>query len=261
MADNVSSASLIQSAISFSKPIYPLLQPDGQPYADISSTVFLGRVHQAPRTNSGFGCLQAAGIPERLVMVFISLGQLSRALKMLNDGSVDRPSYDRIGDYRNLVQHRLLSLPTTEDLHEQILEGRTASQDIWSLYDACRITALLYSTHVTFPVPRTASQREDVLTSHRTKLLAIGPHIRQSSEVLELQLWCTIIGGIASEHGTHRNWYTIEVKRLASLCGVQSSLQLMETMERFAWMEEACQAGARALWNAADGGTRIMHEQ
>jgi hypothetical protein len=261
MADNVSSASLIQSAISLSEPIYPLLHPDGQPYADISSTAFLGTVHQAPRANSGFGCLQAAGIPERLVMAFISLGQLSQALQMLNDGPVDRPAYDRIGDYRNLVQHRLLSLPTAEDLHEQALGDRTATQHIWSLYDTCRMTALLYSTHVTFPVPRTASQREDMLTSHRIKLLATGPHIIQSSQVLELLLWCTVIGGIASEHSTHRHWYTIEVKRLFTLCGVKSSLQLMETMKRFAWMEEACQGGARALWNAADGDARIMHQQ
>ncbi|EHK48563.1 hypothetical protein TRIATDRAFT_53915 [Trichoderma atroviride IMI 206040] len=257
----LSYAALIQSAISFSKPIYPLLQPDGRLYADIPTKAFLGEIYQAPPVSSGFAYLQSAGIPEKLVIVFSGLGRLSRALQMLSDGSVDRPYYDRIGDYRNLVQHRLLSLPTANDLREPILVDRTALQPILNLYDACRMTALLYSTHVTFPIPRTASQREDVVTSHRNKLLATGPHISQSTEALELLLWCTVIGGIASEHGTHRHWYTTEVKRLSSLCGVQSCLQLMETMERFAWMEKACQACACALWNAADGDSRITHEQ
>lgn len=257
----MSSAALIQSAISLSKPIYPLLQPDGRPYANIPTKTFPGEIYQASWASNGFTYLQSAGIPERLVMVFTSLGRLSQAFQMLSDSSVDRPAYDRIGDYRNLVQHRLLSLPTANDLRESILVDRIASQATLNLYDACRMTTLLYSTHVTFPIPRTTSQREDLVTTHRSKLLATGPHIRQNTQALELLLWCSVIGGIASEHGTHRNWYMTEVKKLSSLCGVKSCLQLMETMKRFAWMEEACQACACVLWNAAHGDSRITHEQ
>ncbi len=117
---------------------------------------------------------------------------------------------DRIADCRNLVQHRLLSLPTSADPPSFILEDDN-SNPTWALrvYQTCRMTALLYSISVTFPVSWPASQRQQLLLVLREELSAVD-QLRGEGDVgvLGVLLWSTVMGGIAAQYSRPlRQWY------------------------------------------------------
>jgi hypothetical protein len=63
-------------------------------------------------------------------------------------------------------------------------------------YEACRLAAIMYCIHVTFPVPRTMYARQLLLPQVEKAIAKI--RLATGDRALgELVLWCVIVGGIA----------------------------------------------------------------
>lgn len=251
------SASLIQAAITMSKPVYSLFEPDGKPYAYIPPTkLFQTNQSQTLECGRGFRYLQSIGIRADVVQTFVDLGQLSQIIQQLGETIYESPTIDMIGDCRNSVQHRLHSLPPTAALADRFtpLESSTVSfHQILSLYETCRVAALLFSTSVTFPVSRTPRQREEILANLQKHILIVSQQTCEDDEILGLLLWCAVVGGISAEHSPMRRWYAAQVSKLSIAYGVQNWHDMKELMNQFAWLDIACEAGGLTLWNEING--------
>jgi hypothetical protein len=240
--------------MNYKKPVYPLLNPRGQPYAlhpcisipqtsDSTSNKALG--------SHGFKRLLLFGIQAHLVEVFVNLGGLSQTIQSIFDGCCKSITMDIIGENRNIIQHRLLSLPTETDSPTVILDD-TASEvdDLYSglqLYYTCRQAALIYSTYVTFPVPRSAAHRDE-------QLMIIRNAIESSQECGEKQdasavlLWCAFIGGIVACGSPQQAWYTEQTRNLSARNCIEDWNQLKNFLKSFAWLGAACDIGGHVLW-------------
>jgi hypothetical protein len=258
------SASLIQAAITMSKPVYSLFEPDGKPYTYIPPTkLFQTNKPQTLEYGRGFRYLQSIGIRADIAQIFVDLGQLSQIIQQLGETAYKSPAIDMVGDCRNSVQHRLLSLQPIAAPADPftILEfGAISSLQALSLYETCRAAALLFSTSVTFPVSRTSHQREEILMNLQEQILIFDQKNSEDRDVLGLLLWCVVIGGIAAEHSPIRQWYAAQVRQLSIEYGVQNWHYMKELMNQFAWLDTACEAGGLTLWNKINGTFELRNE-
>jgi hypothetical protein len=143
-------------------------------------------------------------------------------------------------DRRNSVQHKLMSLPTGDEL----VEDEVASV---YLYEAIRHAAFIYSTAVTFPLP--------AMSGHFHKLAAILKPLLETSKsdpcwrhCPSALLWILVLGGIAASDTEEREWFVESVVFIAKISQIRTWEQVTEIMEGFLWLDSACDAGGRILW-------------
>lgn len=128
-------------------------------------------------------------------------------------------------DHRNNAQHALLSLPP---------RGGTA--------ECYRLTALIYSLLVTFPLPYNASPLSSLVTQLKTALAAW----HDGDEIL---LWALTIGGIAAIGLEERDWFTNSFRRAVSRIGVGSWDEAREIIKRGLWLGATNDGDGYDLWH------------
>lgn len=249
----VYSADLMNAAHSLTKPLFPIVDVEG------NVTTFLPPLHAFPfpgdpsrQTKLGFRVLLLSHPPvkEAIVDVFLHLSLYSTMVQRRYGQSLEPSHCDRFADFRNQVHHTLFSLPDENDPPETVFDMGDLPPDDLSvsheLYLTCRLAAKLYATHVTFPVPRSALLRAIILPPLTSKLDQITRTI--SSPLI---LWCATVAAIAVEETpeTPENRLLTElVKRLCQELKVTSYTCFMDILQSFAWVEVACSEGCYHLW-------------
>ncbi|KAI5460986.1 hypothetical protein BGZ63DRAFT_357631 [Mariannaea sp. PMI_226] len=239
-------AGLMHSAMTATKPVYPFMQPDGQEFPDLSPLEYL-RLGNAPTgllELQGFSVLSSLGIPWDFASRFTHLRQLSWIIAEGLD-LVDRQN---LLDCRNMVQHRIMSLPESPvllDPSDALFHTKVLAQ---ALYNACRTAALLYSIHVTFPLPRPGAAKERLVPQLRNAIKTSIQHSECTDECRRVLFWCSIFGGIVSSVEKHRPWFVARCHDLGLRLGVQSWEQAREILLSFVWLDSACNEPGRNLW-------------
>lgn len=146
----------------------------------------------------------------------------------------------QIARTRTGIQKRLLLLPVSKDL-----DGSG------SLYKCVRLTAIIFSVAVIFPIPNTFHVLQTSVTGLKTaledyNLRALG---KKCDEVV---LWMLVLGGIAALDKPERGWFVSELAFLQARLGIERS-SAEEVLERFLWLGSACAAGGRLLWDEVEG--------
>ena len=163
-----------------------------------------------------------------------------------HQGTLVNPSIPEIARNRNIVQHQLLSLPRFEDLRSQGQKTAILPKNAY-LYEACRLTALLYAVMVTFPIPRSNQVRETLLRNLKEILVSIG--MREGRrELLEVRLWCLVLGGIASLGKEEMGWYVEQTRIVVRLLQLGSWKDFETILTTFAWLGCACNPGTVEFW-------------
>jgi hypothetical protein len=240
------------AAGSLTQPVYPLLDPNGQHLRYVPPLKYL-QFSSPPKPippTTGFYTLCSLGIKRTLIRIFIDLAELTQAIEAYTNenGICNPPDIDRFGDCRNIVQHRLLStLASAEE------DGAPISQQSLLVYLACRHAALLFSLHVTFPIARSMAPRSMLVQCLRDALGKIdtkeSPDVGNGDDgVMELLLWCIVIGGIAAENTPARGFYAAQATKVSSLLGCPSWGETQRRMKLFAWLDRACDPGGCAFW-------------
>jgi hypothetical protein len=277
-----------------STPEFPIIDPTGNMYGSDSpfqilqiSTGESVRPWHKTLCNGGFRQLQTLRIKKSIVRTLLDLSEFAQAVQLHLPKQDDAMAIDRLGDIRNLVQHRLLCLPKPSDspllLEEGIFEKKNnnnghqrveedeqqeegkshttamamAMTMTMEVYRACWLAAFLFSTHVTFPIPATQPTRENLVPQ-------LQDAIRRSSDLAdenkdedkgksEILLWCTMIGGIAAQDGEveRRCWYAGQLRKLCHTLNIQTWAKMQELMRSFAWVDVACDEGGYQLWMEA----------
>jgi hypothetical protein len=145
-----------------------------------------------------------------------------------------------VADSRDLVHHRLFSLPNEHDTPDQILQLEVQSnidthERSISFYIICHFAMLLYATHVTFPLPR--------LTVVRGLLLRLLCPRLQSIVVQEysslLLLWYICLALIALDRTGPFDEILVMFKNLCRNLQVTSLEKLLRILRSFAWVNSA----------------------
>ncbi|RLL95882.1 hypothetical protein CFD26_103616 [Aspergillus turcosus] len=276
----LSYTSLKYAMFTASTPEFPIMDATGNMYGSDSPFQILqisARPWHKTLCNGGFRQLQTLRIKKSIIRALLDLSEFAQAVQLHLPKQDDAVAMDRLGDLRNLVQHRLLCLPKPSDplLEEGIFEknnnGRQRVQEdeqqeeegmakamTMEVYRACWLAAFLFSTHVTFPIPATRPTREGLVPQ-------LQDAIRRSSDPLadenededrgksEILLWCTMIGGIAAQDGAveRRSWYAGQLRKLCHTLNIQTWAKMQELMRSFAWVDVACDEGGYRLWMEA----------
>jgi len=276
-----------------STPEFPILDPTGNMYGShspfqilqISTTIENARPWH--RTlNGGFRQLQTLRVKKSIIRTLLDLSEFAQAVQLHLPKQDDAMVMDRMGDVRNLVQHRLCCLPKPSDsllLMEGIFEKKNnnghqrveedeqqeegeshttamAMATAMEVYRACWLAAFLFSTHVIFPIPATRPMREKLVPQLQDAICRGNDSLANENEdedeyngKCEILLWCTMIGGIAAQEGEveRRCWYAGQLRKLYHTLNIQSWAKMQELMRSFAWVDVACDEGGYRLWMEA----------
>ncbi|PLB50660.1 hypothetical protein P170DRAFT_355698 [Aspergillus steynii IBT 23096] len=252
----ISLSALIGAVNSNTKPVFPLVYPDGKPYIYRAPLRAL-RVPEVSRysalRNHGFQQLALLSPPIKgnLIRAFLDLGELTQGIEFLASRSCDPNTLTLVGNSRALIQHRLSNLPDSNDQSTAILHRRTDCTYAYcekprTIYLVCRTAAVLYSLNVAFPLPRTARQRATM--SGEIQNLAMQLQGKQEDAVVELLLWCAMIAGICA-HGDLREWFVRQAGDCICALGICSWDEMVVFLRSFAWLGCASDEAGKTFWD------------
>ncbi|EXL90535.1 hypothetical protein NOF04DRAFT_19692 [Fusarium oxysporum II5] len=186
------------------RPIYPCLDIHGKRMV-LESPLILFRPYAShfalESAGSGFEELLSINPPVHrgIVAAFSQIGELSRVLQYYTMEPFSPEVLDLLGDCRNYVHHNLFSSPDTSSAAEEILQLSDQGPDAIALsreiYLTCRLALFLYATHVTFPLPRSATIRRQLLQQLCNKI----EFLAERSTARRLLLWCVSVVLVASD--------------------------------------------------------------
>lgn len=143
-------------------------------------------------------------------------------------------------DWRNLLQHRVLSLPSKED-------QSTASIQ----HEVFRICALIYSVGVTFPLPGPAAPFMPLATMLLSNLQRINFQLVSSiiSEYQDVFIWVLTMGCIAATGSSERSLFVEKLYEHTLSANIFEWGQYKNRLKNFLWLDIACDMAGKLLWN------------
>jgi hypothetical protein len=89
-------------------------------------------------------------LPPQAFKVLVNISLVDHVMEKCRDRRLSDEQLKKVVDVRNRAYHELLCLPSWEELLS-LRQERCPSQG--TIYECCRLTAILYSTAVIFPQP------------------------------------------------------------------------------------------------------------
>lgn len=178
---------------------------------------------------------EALGTLQRLSMVDKLLDNFSSKLVSQSDDIL-------LATLGNAVQHELLSLPSWRALDEDDRQGCYLAT-----YEVCRITAILYSNAVIFPMAPNASWLEKLLKQLRLVLETSNMSLWDHG-TLPMLVWSLFIAGMAAFWTRHRSFFVTNLQSTLLMAGLTSWDAVHAVIREFLWRGDACGQGAAILW-------------
>lgn len=220
-----------------SKPHFPLL--DRWKHADSppgTLATFLPQRHLAAE----FRKITSIGLNSEALVVLEAMAEHTAVIDSHCKGVVLISDMAGFIDRRNVLQHRLMSLPRSEELSR----GDISSL---SMYEVIRHTAMIYSAAVIFPIPphqglfpKLAHLVHSILDASR-----FDPFWKACPKTV---LWVLVLGGIAAVETDDRPYYVHSLVFLSRLLKITRWEDVVEVLLHHLWLDSACDAGGRALW-------------
>jgi len=154
-------------------------------------------------------------------------------------GEVFSESAGQVADQRNLIQHKLVSLPSAP--HSQIAATNS------NIYEIMRLSTIIFSLLTIFPVTASAAPFLQLSTQLHAQLQDINIYA-QSPDESSFITWAVIMGGIAAIGTPNRSWYVSILRSLYLHLGFRSWDQLKTILERFLWLGSTNDVDGIALW-------------
>ena len=146
-----------------------------------------------------------------MLEVFDAIGSLTLAIDYHLQG---KPFDGVIHRTRTAIQHKLLLLPTLDELNLRERDRETPS----NVYECCRLTALIYGVAVIYPVPNSHDLLQELVRRLKRSFLVLDILNRDLDGVL---LWILVLGGVAALDKPERSWFAAELGSLSSRIGIK----------------------------------------
>lgn len=223
-----------------------------RPAFPYSARVDEARVLDLLATHFGMGSSPSFGsglrlrheLPSAILEVYDRMCLLDVLLPFCRSLRRGDAEYDILLMARSGFYHRLLSLPSWDELpeSEKCVSSRTT-------YELCRVTVLLYSSAVIYPLPAQSGWYLKRLASMRAVLAdCVVRKIQPFHD--QLLVWCLCVGGIAAFRTSQRYFFQNFLKETLHQLGLTSWPTVRKINRRFLWSDDACARGAAVLCDA-----------
>jgi hypothetical protein len=130
---------------------------------------------------------------------------------------------------------------------QELCEARRG--DASEVYECCRLSALLYSTAIIFPISPHTGWYLPLLAKIK-RLLETSDTLLYSEpdEVTHVVLWCLTVAGIAALRTEHRKWFENTLGAALRRNRFSAWEEVRDILGRFVWSDVACGPGAILLW-------------
>jgi hypothetical protein len=128
------------------------------------------------------------------------MGHITIAVDYYVQAKPDSLALGRMIKTRTAVQKVVILLPTAQELELNISASSTPS-----IYECCRLTALIFGVAVIFPVPNTYNILQ-TLVQRPTGAIEVS-HIESTDECLGIFLYILVLRGIAALDKPERPWF------------------------------------------------------
>ncbi|KAF2167784.1 hypothetical protein M409DRAFT_21934 [Zasmidium cellare ATCC 36951] len=147
---------------------------------------------------------------------------------------------------RNALQHRLLSLPSWSHLKTL---GETEGSFL-ATYETCRLTAILFSNAVFFPIDRAVAWRVKLLRLLREVLDRANLGGWKGTGGWRLAVWSLVIANLTACGTGLEEYFLRALRRTLRVKGVDVLEwdDLQELLEGYLWCESVCNPGLEILW-------------
>ena len=174
-----------------------------------------------------------------LYQVLCGLGNYTLAVDDYVEGRPEAQSLKVLADERNFVQHCLMSLTPDEETAKSEQEA--------SLYELCRLAAIIYSLIAVFPLPVTTAPFAKLGLQIKEQISKPNIHVRWN-EAPQLMLWITVMAAIASVDLSERSWFLLVLERLIGRLKLNSWAQMKEHLQDFLWFGSTSNSDGFNLW-------------
>jgi len=191
-----------------------------------------------PELASAFTDLPIDSDSSKIGNVIKAMSRTTIALDRFHRNKSSAPAFADIIDARNGAQHMLLSLSPQPDY---------MSTSEVTLYTVCRISLLIYSNMVIFPLPPVSGVSARLCTALKDSL---GNETSSSAwrNAPKLIIWALILGGISDGSDVERPWFINKYVQLSSSLAINTWEQLKQCLNSFLWLGFVLDQAAISFW-------------
>ena len=182
---------------------------------------------------------------------FTTLSAVDKAMANQRDQPLKGDDFKCLVAARNVAKHKVLSLPLWEELSETEKCGGNET-----LYECCRLAAILYANAVVFPT------LED-FPGIRKPVRLLKELLDQESDEPQVtgveynaMLWAVCVGGIGAYQTEHWHFFVSTLRSYVGGLAITSFEGLKSVLRDFVWSDRACDGGLAVIWAAAQSLTR-----
>jgi hypothetical protein len=182
-----------------------------------------------------FRRLPECGITETMLEVLDGMEAISTPIDHYLQGTLGGLTLGQIVRTRTGIQKRLLVLPTVEELNINITASFCPN-----LYECCRLTALVFSIAVIYPLLNTYDVLQILVRQLKASLKAID------IESLSVD-YSEVLGGIAASGKPERPWFVSNLALVDMKILKLDWESVEDILKSFLWLKSACNPGGRRL--------------
>ncbi|KAL4862824.1 hypothetical protein BDV12DRAFT_202685 [Aspergillus spectabilis] len=193
-------------------------------------------------------------LPQQIWLEFSAIQGYSTLLEKHSQGYLPGLDLEYVLEFRNMIQHRVMSLPTTEEMRHNL-------QSVPPTYEALRLGLIAYSLLVLFPISPVTEPHLRLAHLLRYELKLTEVNLEIWMPMVELLIWVLMIGGISAFGTIHRPWYVEQIQWLTGVIGVESWEQLKEIMSSILWLDSLCNAEGLKLWGEVQASDQYLKDE
>lgn len=198
---------------------------------------------------SAFRQFREDGISSDMLDCLDGIAALSLGIDRYEQGDSNGITLGRIVRTRLAVQKQVLMLPAASKSTEQHYSIEIPESRAPSLYECCRLTALIFSVAVIFPTTNQFSVLQRLVRELKAELEGMDMNIIPP-DALNVLLWTLVLGGVAALGKPERLWFTLQLKIVGEArLKLDSWKSVEQILETFLWLRSACSPGGRQLWH------------
>ncbi|PYH98272.1 hypothetical protein BO71DRAFT_64268 [Aspergillus ellipticus CBS 707.79] len=226
---------LVNSTLTLSPPPLPFFPLSGNMIDEVKPE----NTHKWDEMPIQFGEFCKIGFTPALADVYQQLAGYTRVITKFVEGETINFGRQAMCDQRNLIQYRLMALPTSVCLVEPS-----------PVYEACRIAAIIYSIGVTFPLPGVGAPFPTLVKSLKAELQQVELHSPWAASVngIRLLLWVLTMGGIAATDTTEQQWFVKIASRVVPRSLALDWRETRRSLREFLWLDSACDMAGKQFW-------------
>ncbi|KAK3117410.1 hypothetical protein LTR53_001249 [Teratosphaeriaceae sp. CCFEE 6253] len=191
------------------------------------------------------------GLPAEMLSTLTYLSAADRALGHLRGKRVSDNDAARLRFAVNDVHHRVMSLQAWAELDD---DNRGTSHP--AIYECCRLTAVLYSNAVLFPLPVASGWHLELLRRLRLLIESAGTSTWMG-DTSSLLIWSSCIACVAAFGTRELEFFAAILRQGLMWSDVTSFEDMRDIVQDYLWTDSACKPGARMIWDELNLGGAI----